>query len=274
MKTIISASRRTDLPAFYSQWLLAQFQRGYAEVINPYNQKTFTVPLERDQVHSVVLWSKHFAPLLKRIDALKGYQLFFMYTINDCPELETHVPPLTERLAELDFIVHKFGVPRLLLRFDPIVHWRQGNEIGNNLASFHTILQVAARLGITSVITSFMDTSYGKLKRRGVDFIALSLEEETALAWRLGETAGALGITLKFCCNSRLFTAPHIPHTEKAHCIDGNYLMKVVGEPVRAVKDSSQRPECGCSFSRDIGSYTQTCGHGCLYCYANPLISP
>ena len=71
-KIIISASRRTDIPAFYSDWLIERLNSGFVEVTNPYNHTVYSVPLSPESVHSIVLWSKDFAPLLKKMDAVKG----------------------------------------------------------------------------------------------------------------------------------------------------------------------------------------------------------
>jgi hypothetical protein len=277
LKTIISASRRTDLPAFYSNWLLGQFAQGYAEVVNPYNKKKSIVELKPEQVHSVVLWSKDFSPLLKRIGRLNVYELFFMFTINDCALLEPKVPPLEQRFEQAEFIVNNFDKERLLARFDPIVHWQEGGVIQNNLASFPKIIKKFSCLGLRSIKISFMDTSYKKLARRGVDFIELPLEDKQEITTRLADMAREYGITLQFCCNDYLFENnsgntqyQSISNIENAACIDGAYLARVVGEPASLKKDPSQRKQCHCTISRDIGSYTQRCAHGCKFCYANP----
>jgi len=273
-RIIISASRRTDIPAFYGDWLIGQIHRGFAEVTNPYHHKVCSVPLSKECVHSIVLWSKNFAQLLKRIDALKGYELFFMLTINDSCFLEPRVPPLSERFEQCDFILKRFGKERLLVRFDPIVHWKEGAGIRNNCASFETIIKKVAGAGITRVKTSFMDTRYRKLARRGVAFIDLPIGRKIEIAGTLGRIAGRYGVTLEFCCNDYLFKDEALPNIEKSCCIDGRYIATIVGKPTIITKDPSQRKECQCTYSRDIGDYAQQCRHSCLYCYANPRIDP
>ncbi|MGA1845084.1 MAG: DUF1848 family protein [bacterium] len=271
-RIIISASRRTDIPAFYSDWLITQLHRGFAEVTNPYSHAVNSVPLSAECVHSIVLWSKNFAPLLKRIDALTGYELFFMFTINDSRFLEPRVPPLSDRFEQCDLILKRFGKERLLIRFDPIVYWKEGTGIRNNCASFQTILKRVAGAGITRMKTSFMDTRYRKLARRGVDFIDLPVGQKIEIAATMGEIAGRYGITLEFCCNDYLFKDTSLPNIEKSCCIDGRYMACIVGRPTIFKKDPSQRKECQCTYSRDIGDYAQQCPHSCLYCYANPRI--
>lgn len=267
-KMIISASRRTDIPAFYSDWLISVFEKGYAEVPNPINKKIYKIPLT--DIHSLVLWSKNFAPLLEKIDRLKPHQLFFMFTVNDSKEQEANVPPLSDRFDQIDFIVKKFGVKRLFIRFDPIAHWQDSNGIHNNLASFDIILKKAAKVGVSKIITSFMNTSYRKLKNRPHQFIDIPTDDKIGLTDNLAKKAEKMGIKLAFCCNDYLFLKQSLLNVEKASCIDGHYIANETGEPAILRKDYGQRKGCGCTYSRDIGSYEQICYHNCSYCYANP----
>ncbi|MGA1823544.1 MAG: DUF1848 family protein [bacterium] len=269
-KIIISASRRTDLPAFYADWLIKQFKQERVDVPNPFNKKISTISLSPHHVHSVVLWSKNFSPLLNRIHELKNYQLFFMFTINDSTSLEPHVPLLSDRFEQLDYIVNRFGKERVFIRFDPIVHWHHTNKIKNNLASFETILEKIAKKGISKLKISFMNTHYRKLSTRKFDFIELPLEEKNQLVTRLASLASNYTVTLQFCCNSYLFQNSSIHNIERSSCIDGYYLSEIVGEPTILKKDPSQRTDCACTYSRDIGNYSQICSHSCAYCYANP----
>ena len=71
-KIVISASRRTDIPAFYMPWFMEQIDRGFFEVVNPFNQHVSVVPATPDRVHTIVFWSKNFGPF---IDQTYGRQL-------------------------------------------------------------------------------------------------------------------------------------------------------------------------------------------------------
>ncbi len=103
---VISASRRTDIPAFYMPWFMDRIDKGYFEVVNPYNRRTSIVPATPAEVHTIVFWSKNFGPFItgrygeKLIDA--GYHLFFNYTLNsESPLLEPNLPPLQTRMSQL-----------------------------------------------------------------------------------------------------------------------------------------------------------------------------
>ena len=100
---VISASRRTDIPAFYMPWFMEQISKGEFEVVNPFNQRVSVVPAAPNEGHTIVFWSKNFGPFLhedfdRRLQD-SGYHLFFNFTINSVlPALEPNVPPLGERL--------------------------------------------------------------------------------------------------------------------------------------------------------------------------------
>jgi hypothetical protein len=103
-KIVLSASRRTDVPAFYMDWFMRSIEQGFFEVTNPYNRRKSIVAATPDKVHTIVFWSKNFARFLDHHygDFLQrqGYHLFFNFTINsENPLLEPHVPPLQQRLG-------------------------------------------------------------------------------------------------------------------------------------------------------------------------------
>jgi hypothetical protein len=98
-KTVLSVSRRSDIPAFYLDWFAAGIKKGFFDVINPYNRRTSRVDARSRKVHSIVFWSKNFGPFLDGPcpDLLErmGYPLFFNFTITGAPSfLEPNLPPL------------------------------------------------------------------------------------------------------------------------------------------------------------------------------------
>lgn len=271
MKKVISVSRRTDIPAFYLQWLITCLQRGYALVKNPYSGIAYKVDLKPQMVHTLVLWSKNFAHFLKQKEFFNDYHLFFNFTINHCSLLEPRIPSIEERLAQAKELANIYGAERIQWRFDPIMLWNNGKE--NNTKFFSKIARFLAALGIYRCIFSFVHY-YEKVKKRlqkmGFNYYIPTKEEKCEIIEQLITIGHDYGLKMLACCDDELL---EVPGVEKAHCIDGNLLQRLNGELCSIAKDRGQRKKCGCTKSIDIGSYElQPCYHGCIYCYANPAL--
>jgi len=272
MRHVISISRRTDIPAHYLDWLIAQIGEGEVCVANPFNPaQRRMVSLRPEEVHTLVFWSKDYRNLLDNVRQFTRFpNLFFHFTINDCAELEPRIRPLMERLRQARELVRMFGAERLAWRFDPLVFWNGGRN--NNIGSFERIAEFMAGLGVHRCIFSFAQW-YNKCVRRankyGFNCYDPALAEKLEITEKLATTAKAFDITMQSCCCDELACVDNV---EKAHCIDGSLLSKLAGEPCDIARDTSQRKTCGCTKSIDIGSYNdQPCLHGCFYCYANPV---
>jgi DNA repair photolyase len=281
MKKLISASRRTDLVSHFPDWLATALREERVRVLGP-SHRVITADLSPDAVHTVVLWSKDFANLIRNVhglrDALGKYaQTYFHFTITGLGggPIEREVPYPSEALRQLPELVKIAGNPsRVSLRFDPIVYWREGDAVKSNLPFFETIANAAARAGVEDVRLSFTQW-YGKSRRRarnlGFEYVDPPEARKLEDAARLAEIAGQRGIRL-FSCSQKFSAA--VSGIRASSCIDGRLLRELHprNEEVSTAKDKSQRPACGCTESVDIGSYTQTCPHSCLYCYANPKV--
>ncbi len=160
---VISASRRTDIPAFYMPWFMRQIQKRRFEITNPFNRKTAMVSATPGRVHTILFWSKNFGPLIEggygHTLRGMGYHLFFNFTINSADAcLEPHVPSLDERLMQLEYLCRNFGADTVNWRFDPICFYKNSTgERNENLGDFEVIAQKACQYGIARCITSFMD---------------------------------------------------------------------------------------------------------------------
>jgi hypothetical protein len=277
MKTVISASRRTDLPAFFPEFLAASLTAERTAVPGP-RGGVRDVDLSPGAVHTIVLWSKDFSRLLGNEaglrDVLRKYdQVYALFTVTGLggTRIERGAPRPGEALAQLPALVELAGDPRRVsLRFDPVVFWRERGRVTTNLGFFERAAAAAARAGLTDVRFSIAQW-YGKAARRartsGFDFIDPPEDDKLEAARRLAAAAAELGLKLHACAQDFL---ARVPGVAPSSCIDGRLLeaLHPRHEPVSTAKDKGQRPECGCTASIDIGSYAQTCGHGCVYCYA------
>ena len=283
-KIVISASRRTDIPAFYLDWFMDRLNHGFFEVVNPYNRLKTTVPASPDQVHTIVFWSKDFGPFIKQDIGEKlqdwGYNLFFNFTVNSTSKwLEPRIPPLCDRLKQIEELGRRFDPRSITWRFDPICFFTPGNAVlKNNLEDFEVIAATAAQAGIQRCMTSFMD-NYAKIGRRtaqmnGFAFHDPPIDKKVAIVLEKEAHLASINISLNTCCENEAFEAlPPESTVSRGSCIPNDLLMELFGGNLSLRRDGGQRTNqgCGCMVSKDIGDYRQhPCFHNCLFCYANP----
>ena len=271
---IVSASRATDIPAFFSSWFLDRLDKGYCVWKNPYNGKDSYVSFTN--THFIVFWSKNPAPLIPYLQKLKerGIGFYIQYTLNDYEQecLEPNVPRLTDRIDTFKRIVDAYGHGSVVWRFDPLI---LTDRIG-----IHELLQKNRRLsselnGYTEkLVFSFADVAgYKKvgmnLQRSGVNYREWA--EKDMLEFADGLHRLNLPLKLATCAEPIDLSTYGIEHNL---CIDPELISRLAPDDQAlqmwlfgATKDSGQRKACGCILSKDIGRYN-TCTHGCLYCYA------
>lgn len=287
-RKVLSASRRTDIPAFYIEWFMARIKRGAFDLVNPYNGRRRVFEANPSTVHSIVFWSKNYHDLLKWScgETLQqaGYNLFFHFSINSAaPDLEPAVPPLETRLEQLSELCARFGPDCITWRFDPICHYRRkgATPLRDNLGDFEAIAAVAGKSGIQRCVTSFVDL-YGKAVRRagtqGLEFVNPPMERQRRVLDGMTARLEGSGVALTTCCE-RQMQGRESGHDNLAAgaCIDHDLLSHLFGEGLSFKRDRGQRVKqgCGCHVSVDVGDYRRhPCGHGCLFCYANPVSQP
>jgi len=283
-KIVLSASRRTDIPAFYMDWFMACLAKGHFNVANPYNRRIRRVPATPDKVDTIVFWSKNFEPFIAGgygpVLEKRGFHLFFNFTLNSVSAmLEPRVPPLNARLKQLAWICEQHHPQMVNWRFDPLCFFETNRGgAGDNLGDFEAIALWAARLGIRRCITSFMDwypKIQKRLKRSSVAvFRHISMDARIRTITEMAHFLEPLHIELQLCCEQELLE--RLPAEVKAvgaACIPGPLIQAQFKGDIELKKDSGQRRAkgCGCSVSVDIGSYRDhPCYHNCLFCYANP----
>ena len=281
LKTVISASRRTDLVASFPEWFASALCERQAGVIGPMGEVQ-NVDLSPETVHTIILWSKDFSNLLQNKHGLRDLlavydQLYLHFTVTGLggTSAEPGVLPYREALAQLPGLAAVAGDPlRISVRFDPVLFWEEDGETHSNFTLFSEVAEAAAAQGIRDIRMSFAQW-YGKAVRRAAarrfHFSVPSEAEQRSRALELAAIAASHGLVLHACSQPLLSGVPGI---RPSACIDGALLeaLHPRGEHVSRRKDHGQRAACLCTESKDIGSYTQACPHGCVYCYANPSI--
>ena len=275
---IISASRRTDIPAFYSEWFMRRIHQQYCLCVNPFNRHQVTqVSLQPEDVDALVFWTKNAEPLLSRLPELdaRGYRYYFQYTLNGYDELfEPNLPELERCIETFLQLSERIGAERVIWRYDPVI-LSSRTDVSYHQKRFGYILerlQAATRRIVVSIVDDYRKASHNfkRLQVQGLTIQAdYRAEQLASLCTFMSEQAGRHNIPVYSCAESFDLTPFDIL---PGKCVDGDLIARLFNVQVKAGKDRSQRRECGCLQSKDIGFY-DTCLHGCAYCYAGTLQS-
>lgn len=263
---IISASRRTDLPAAHADWLAERFREGFVLVRNPMNgHRVSRVPLDTDSVDGIVFWTKNPEPLLPHLAAFSRYPYYFQFTLTGYGrDVEPNLPTHAKRLNTFLKLSEMIGPDRVLWRYDPIlINSRYTPDW--HLETFRKFAETLK--GATHRATiSFVDT-YPRNKKRLETLNCAEIDEETmrTMAWEIAAVARLNGMQAVTCAEEIDLADCGVVHGK---CIDAELLGRIGGFPLKSAKDPNQRSACGCAPSIDIGAYN-TCPNGCQYCYAN-----
>lgn len=263
---ILSVSRRTDIPAFYSDWFFNRLKEGFVYVRNPMNiHQVSKITLSPDVIDCIVFWSKNPSPMLYRLDELKDYMYYFQFTINAYDKnLEFWVPRKGGIINTFRALSNIIGPKRVIWRYDPIM-LSSNMDIAYHV---HYFGEIAKRLGgyTDTCVISFVDL-YKKAQNnlKGTTARELSINEMLELSAKLYIIASRYGMKIQTCSEGVDFNSVGVVHGK---CIDNKLIEELLGVRLRVDKDQNQRKECGCVQSIDIGEYN-TCYHGCKYCYAN-----
>lgn len=290
---IISASRATDIPAFFTEWFFDKLDIGYLTWMNPFNRQEKVISLH--DLRFVVFWSKDprpIIPFLQKLDK-ENISYYFQFTVNDyeAEGIEKNVPPLAERIQTFQHLSNLIGAERVIWRYDPLL-------LSDKL-NLNELLSRIRRIGdqiyryTEKLVFSFADIAvYGKVKRNlertSEDFREFSQLEIHEFCKALVKYNQQWNLDLSTCSEA---VDLHEFGITKNRCIDDELIVRIAkGDSVLMnwlgyskqdelfsntdyqnnpkLKDTGQRKECGCIFSKDIGMYN-TCIHLCTYCYAN-----
>ncbi|MDE5879925.1 MAG: DUF1848 domain-containing protein [Desulfovibrio sp.] len=294
---VISASRATDIPAFHARWFMERLRAGHCLWQNPFNPtQRHYISFEKCAV--IVFWSKDPRPLLPSLAEIEasGRRFYFHFTLNDYERegLEPHVPSLGRRIATFRELSRRYGPERVIWRFDPLILGDSLTVEGLLARVRHLAEELAPHT--EKLVFSFLDMYRKARLRLGKHDPSLRPPTPEEM-WRLGE--GMVRITESLGSPLRLAACAEDPDmlppvVAQNRCVDPELILRLCPEngevrrlcgapgqqaqgslveiPAKAagrgLKDSGQRPACGCAPSKDIGRYS-TCPHGCVYCYAN-----
>jgi hypothetical protein len=285
---ILSASRRTDIPAFYGEWFRNRLRAGWCETRNPFSGQVYRVSLLPRDVLGWVFWSRNYEPFLGALRELhdSGQRFICHFTITNFPRvLEPRVPPLDAAVETARRLAAAFGPDVVQWRYDPIPltqltppEWHEGN-----FAVLAGRLEGSARRCVFSFPTMYRKTvrNLEALVVRSAGFSPSPQEGETVRVWsqkagdftledlsglarRLAAIAASHGMRMQTCCNDRWIAPEH--NIAKAHCADwpllrslgaGGHLGDAGREPRGAAEPCGAVEPCGtvepCGVSKPFG---------------------
>jgi hypothetical protein len=264
---VISASRRTDIPAFYSDWFLNRLADGFCDVLHPYTKQWFRVSLMHEDVGAIVFWSKNYSPLLPKLAMVERTtkNIIFHFTITANDDLELRTPDHRDAIKDYIHITRRYSPDHAIWRFDPIcITDKLSFEMHEErFAACAELLRGHTSSCVISFAHPYRKMMSNLKKYTSHMIVPVTREAQRTYADRLAARAASYGIRLLACCNDHLLSST----VGKTRCIDGAKLSLLFGAPLDT-RSAASRKECGCTKSIDIGAY-DTCGHGCVYCYAN-----
>lgn len=268
---IISASYKTDIPAFYGEWFRNRLKAGFCRMANPFNRsQRYTISLRQEDVDGFVFWTKNLAPFMDVLNELHEIKIPFIvqYTITGYPRaLESRVVHSAESIQHFRFVAEKFNTRVAIWRYDPIILSTRTDTDFHRKNFAHLAAQLSG--ATDEVIVSFMQLykkTLGNMDEaaslHGFEWKDPPEERKRELLKDLVAIAADHNMNLKIC------SQPHLTvlGAGEARCIDAQRLMDVSSSCFRA-RLKGLRAGCGCFESKDIGDY-DTCPHGCVYCYA------
>ncbi len=275
---IISASRRTDIPAWFSTWFMNRVREGFVWVRSPFKPGQIRrYSLRPEDVDVIVFWSKNPKPLMDYLDELDeaGYRYYFQFTLNDYPSvLEPNLPPLEERLETFKALSRRVGPSRVVWRWDPIVI-SSLTPVEHHLEHFEKVAD--ALQGYSERVAISLLDFYGKVAARlqrltKEAVITFRYITDDAFRGELLDLVGGIrsiavqrGFHIYSCAETVDLACVGVP---RGACIDADLIGRLLGTRYEGRKDNGQRAQCLCTESVDIGAYN-TCRHKCVYCYAN-----
>lgn len=282
MKQIISASRRTDIISYHYEWLLKCIKQRQVYVENPlFKGKQYKVSLDKEDVHTLVLWSKDFKNFIANPNELADFNLYFQFTVNLYSSLiEPNVPTWNTCKKQLKTLIDLYGQNNITIRFDPILFCK--NDFAtlesamidryNKLELICSFLEQEG-YGRVRIVTSYYDmypSSLSYMKKKNIELFTPTSPQLVLFFKTLSDITLKHGMNIYTCCETADLTDGYI---KAGACLDHEILSFNADEKCTSIKDNSQRKLCNCVKSKDIGSYFsmsngQICQHGCVYCYA------
>lgn len=262
---ILNTSTRTDIPAYYSEWFYNRIKEGYALTRNPFNPaQILRYELNPEVVDCLSFCTKNPAPMIERLDEIRQFGQFWQVTITPYgKDVEPFVPSKEEVMTAFQRLSRIVGIQSVSWRYDPVLisdryslefHRDQFEQMARTLSGY-----------TDNCVISFIDL-YAKTKRNFPGVRGVTMQEQLWLGKHFAQIGEKCGILIKSCCEGTHLEQFGI---DSSGCMSKSVIERAIGNKLNVpAGKKAVRESCSCLLGNDIGMYN-TCGHGCLYCYAN-----
>lgn len=264
---IISASRRTDIPAFHSEWFMNRIKEGYSIVTHHAGSGIYyRVPLTPDLVDCIVFRTKNPVPMISRLDDLQDYNYLFNITMNPYgQELEVNVPRIQDRVESYKKLSGMIGPLRMVWRYDPVL-LNHRYDMDFHKRAFEYLCRELAPHSYKCMIGFIIHHPFVAKRIDPLDIERRDADDMRKVGKIFGDIARRYGQKIETCATEIDLDEFGITH---GACVERKQIEEMLGIRFDKVKEKYLRPHCNCMESVDIGHYS-TCDNGCLYCYATP----
>ncbi len=264
---ILSVSRRTDIPSYYSDWFYERMKEGFLYVRNPFNLHQINkINISPDVIDCIVFWTKNPLPMMNRLNELDKYHYYFQFSLTPYgKDIEPNVPHKFDNMISTFIeLSKKIGKDKVIWRYDPILM----NDTYTLEYHEKAFKQMAEQLSpyTNKVVISFIDL-YTKTQRNTKDLTLKEINSYDMLeiARIFSIISKQYKLRIETCAEKVDLSQYGINH---GSCIDKVTIENIIASKLICDKDKNQRNECACVESIDVGTYN-TCKNGCKYCYAN-----
>ena len=261
---ILNTGLRTDIPGFFSEWFYNRIEDGFVYVRNPYaKNQIYSYRLDPELIDCIIFCTKNPKPMFENLEKIDKFNQYWHITITPYEkEIEPNVPPMNDVLESFKYLSKKLGKENVTLRYDPIFI-NEKYSLEKHIESFEYIANSLSDY-TTEAIISFIDL-YEKTKRNFPKAREVTKDERLKLGKEFAQIGKKNNITIKTCVEGTELDKFGI---DSSGCMTKEVIERAINKNLNIPKQKARNGECYCLLNNDIGEYN-TCGHGCLYCYAN-----
>ena len=261
---ILNTGLRTDIPGFFSEWFYNRIDDGFVYVRNPYaKNQIYSYRLDPELIDCIIFCTKNPKPMFENLEKIDKFNQYWHITITPYEkEIEPNIPPMNDVLESFKYLSKKLGKENVTLRYDPIFI-NEKYTLEKHIESFEYIINSLSDY-TTEAIISFIDL-YEKTKRNFPKAKEVTKDERLKLGKEFAQIGKKNNITIKTCVEGSELDKFGI---DSSGCMTKEVIERAINKNLNVPKQKARNGECYCLLNNDIGEYN-TCGHGCLYCYAN-----